>query len=567
MPEGPQPIRHLWGVKTTVRDGTVLVGDVYLPAGPTSPCPSVVIRTPYNKQNIYYPGPAAYLAGHGYAVLVQDVRGRCDSGGEFYPFFNNEGPDGYDTIEWVAEQAWSDGRVGMMGGSYGGWVQWCAAAMRPPHLVTFVSASAATRWFQQVPYHNGVPTLAHLPWLFGLRGHANQDGTLYSRWADAFLHLPLYTTDELIGAELPVWREWLEHSRFDEFWQSRRLSPQDFAAVTQPVLHITSTYDGTQPGELFTWRGALAHSPAAERDCMVFGYWDHLGAASSVQKQTQGGVDFGSDSVIDVNDLHRRWFDRHLKQCADAEEFPRAMVFFTGVNRWKDMASWPPAGADVSWFLHSGGNANSTAGDGLLSTERPGEEPDDSLLSDPSDPVTDVPDVEVYNLPPDPTNPREPPLVRDFVEDRGDVLVYTSRPMEDDLVVAGEPRVVLFGGSDCPDTDWHAWLADVDADGTSLTLVRGQLCARFRDSLVEEKLMEPGKIYRFEFELLSLAHVFQAGHRIRLVVGPSDFPTYARNQNTGHPIGMDAEVRVARNIVRHSAEHPSHVILPTCAKR
>jgi putative CocE/NonD family hydrolase len=529
-----------------------------------------VIRTPYGKQNPLYTGPAWYLARHGYAVVVQDVRGRGDSDGEFYPFFNNEGPDGYDTIEWVAGQPWSNGRVGMMGGSYAGWVQWCAAALRPPHLVTMVSASAATHWFQQVPYHNGVPTLAHLPWLWSLRGHVPQDRTLVDNWTEAFLHLPLITADEVVGVEMPVWREWFAHSRLDEWWKSRRLQPADFEAVTQPALHITSTYDGTQPGALNVWRGALAHSPAAGRQRMVFGPWDHLGAASSMQKSTLGGTDFGPDAVLDVNDLHRRWFDRWLKDQAEVPDASRrgsgnpdavAHVFYTGVNHWQDEDSWPPAGSGIAWYLHSGGAANSTTGDGGLSTDAPQEEPRDSFRYDPMEPVIDVLDLEVYARP-DPLSPVEPPLVRDFVEGRPDVLVYTSRPLERDLTVAGEPRMVLYGGSDAPDTDWHAWLADVAPDGTSTTLVRGQLCARFRDSLEEEHLMEPDTTYRFEFELLSLAHVFLAGHRVRLVVTSSDFPTYCRNQNTGHPLGMDDAVCVAVNFVAHDGDHRSHILLP-----
>jgi hypothetical protein len=545
-----------------MRDGTALVGDVHLPLGPVDGLPTVVIRTPYGKQAAYYTGPAWYLARHGYAVYVQDVRGRCDSEGSFYPFFNNEGPDGFDTIEWVAAQPWSNGRVGMMGGSYSGWVQWCAASQRPPHLIALASASAATRWFQQVPYHNGVPTLAHLAWLFALREHVMQDRALVDNWIDALMHLPLMTADEVVGVEMPVWREWLSHSRFDEFWSSQRLQPADFRAVTQPVLHITATYDGTQPGALYVWEGAQAHGTVPQLQHMIFGPWDHLGAASSMQKRTLGGVDFGPDSVIDVNDIHRQWFDRWLKEIDSADDdFPVARVFFTGVNQWTNADAWPPKGHSQSWYLHSGGNANSAQGDGRLGTSEPGEEPNDVLVSDPLNPIIDVPDLAVY-VRPDPLNPVEAPLNRDFVEARSDILVYTSEPQARDLVVAGEPRLVLFGGSDAPDTDWHAWLTDVSPDGESITLVRGQLCSRFRDSLEEEHFMEPGTTYRFEFELLSLAHVFRAGHRIRLVLGPSDFPTYARNQNTGNPIGMDAETRVATNFVSHRAGSASHLLLP-----
>jgi putative CocE/NonD family hydrolase len=294
---------------------------------------------------------------------------------------------------------------------------------------------------------------------------------------------------------------------------------------------------------------------------MVFGYWDHLGAASSMQKPSFGGVDFGPDSAIDVNDLHHRWFDRWLKEVEPADEFPVARVFFTGINTWRDCESWPPPMIDMLWYLHSDGSANSKDGNGTLSGSLPKVEPPDGFCYDPMDPVIDVPDLDRYGKL-DPTNPLEPPLVRDFVESRSDVLVYTSDPIEEPLRVAGEPRVVLYGGSDSPDTDWHAWITDVAPDGTSVTLVRGQIGARFRDGLAEEDLMTRGEVYRFEFELLSLAHVFRAGHRIRFVLASSDFPTYARNQNTGHPIGLDDKVRVATNFIRHEQEYPTHVVLP-----
>src|SRR5215472_18231896 len=169
-------LRHLWGLRVPMRDGVALAADVHLPPEPDiRALPTVVIRTPYGRQTLMYTDPAFYLAARGYAVMVQDVRGRGDSDGDFYPFFNNEGPDGFDTVEWAADQPWSSGRIGMMGGSYCAWVQWCAASESPPHLVTMVSSSAAARWMQQVPFHNGVPTLVHLPWLFALGGRVMQE--------------------------------------------------------------------------------------------------------------------------------------------------------------------------------------------------------------------------------------------------------------------------------------------------------------------------------------------------------------------------------------------------------
>ena len=555
-------LRHLWKQTVTVRDGTRLSQDVYLP-GPQErgPWPTVLIRTPYGKQHLYYTDPARALAAHGYAVVVQDVRGRFDSDGEFYPFFNNEGPDGFDTITWVADQPWCNGRVGMMGGSYGGWVQWCAAAEGPPNLVTFVSASAATRWMQQVPFHNGVPTLIHVPWLLSLATRVAQDTSLID-WFDVFHHLPFETMDERAGRVLPVHREWLSKPDFDDWWRSRRLQPEDYAKVTQPVLHITSHLDGTQPGELETWRQSLAHSPSRERHYMIFGCWEHESAASSFQKRVSGGLDYGPEAVIDINEIHVRWFDAWMREEGEAAAYddPRVRIFYTGLDRWHSDTAWPPRGRTGEFFLAGSGSANSAAGDGRLESE-PGDEAHDVYAYDPQHPTSEYQDLSAWHQM-SPLVPVEIAVFRPHVEERDDVLVYTSKRLDADLVVAGEPRIRLFGGSDAPDTDWHAYLADVYPDGRAQVLVRGEMGARYRDSLERPELMQPDQVYKFEFELLSVAHVFRQGHSVRLVVTSSNFPTYFRNQNVAGPVGGSDVTRVANNRIHHGREHPSALVLP-----
>ena len=557
-------LRHLFGVPVPMRDGTMLAADVHLP-GPVDhgPYPTLLVRTPYGRQNFLYTDPADYFAVHGYAVVSQDVRGRFDSEGEFYPFFNNEGPDGYDTIEWIADQPWSTGRIGMFGGSYAGWVQWCAAAQRPPHLTTMVSASAAARWLQQVPFHNGVPTLAHLPWLFGLAGRMGQAAGLVD-WSRVFMHLPLRTMDAEAGRELPVWREWLARPLLDDWWSSRRLSDEDFAAVTQPVLHITSSNDGTQPGALTVWDGARCNAASKDLQFMIFGAWDHFGAASPFQKRTLGGVDLGPESSLDVNALHVTWFDRWLRDDApvdDAVSEPRARLFLTGVNAWFAADAWPPTGRELALHLASDGHANSNAGDGRLRTTADASKGYDEFVYDPNNPVLDVPTLDVYKRL-DPLNPVESALRRPFVEQRDDVLVYTSDAFAEELTIAGEPRVALWGSSDVEDTEWHVWLADVAPDGESQILSRGQMGARFREGLDREVLLEPGTPSSFTFELLSLAHRVRPGHRLRLIVASSDFPTYCRHQNIGGPFGESAEVRVAKNRIHHGGVFASVLLLP-----
>jgi putative CocE/NonD family hydrolase len=553
-------VRQWWDVKVPMRDDVLLSTDIYFPAGGPDggPYPVVVARTPYDNLNPVYVEGAQYLAEHGYVSVLQDVRGRHDSDGDWVPF-RNEGPDGYDTVEWAAAQPWSTGRVGTMGGSYGGWFQWALAREKPPHLTTMVSTAPGGAWMQEIPFHNGVLMLAMLGWHNLVGGRSMQKPELVTNWPEVFRHLPVREMDTLLGRRLDGWREWVDHPTLDDYWKDVRLD-DDFAHVDVPVLHITGWYDGDQPGALYFHGGMCDASSAADDQVIVIGPWDHR--ATRVPRQVIAGVDFGPTAVIDALDLHRRWFDRWLKDMPTEPLPARARLFLTGVNSWYDGANWPPPDvAPTPLYLRSAGAANTLAGDGRLDTSAPtATEPADVFSYDPADPVPAVIDENFYAA-----NVVETPLDHRFQHRRDDVLVYTGAPVAEALVLAGIPTVHLFASTDGPDTDWFVALHDVSPTGASMQLTEGRLRGRFRESLERETLLEPDHIYEFVVPTTAAGHVVRPGHALRLTVTSSDFPTWDRNLNTGDPIGTGIAMRVATNRVLHEPASSSYVVLPVAS--
>lgn len=541
--------RQLWNVEIPMRDATVLRADLYFPDGGIDggPYPTVLQRTPYNKQGPVYVEGARYLAERGYACVLQDVRGRHDSAGDWEPFVN-EGVDGYDTVEWCAAQPWSTGRIGTMGGSYGGWIQWALAREHPPHLSAMVSTATCGAWFEELPYHNGCVMLVMLGWLNLVSGRVMQNAELISNWPEVFEHLPLRDMPAVLGREGAHWETWLDHATLDDHWRTLRLD-DDFANIDVPVLHITGWWDDDQPGALHMYRG-MADSPRAADQAVVIGPWDHAG--TRLPRQVLGGVDMGKEAIHDPLDLHRQWFDRWLKD-EQREPRPAARLFLTGAKTWVETESFPPPGTtDLIWHLDSGGRANSVMGDGTLGPASPSGADEDTYRYDPANPVPAVIDANFYAA-----NVVETPLDHRFKHRRDDVLVYTSEPVAQELVLVGHAEVTLSAATDGPDTDWFVAIHDVAPNGSSMMLSDGRLRARFAEDLSRPTLREPDRVYTYAIRTGALGHVVLPGHRVRLTVTSSDFPVWDRNLNTGGSIADGVEMRVATNRVRHTTAEPS----------
>jgi uncharacterized protein len=550
--------RTLFNQRVPMRDGVSLVADVYLP-GRTGRFPIILVRTPYDRSTSSYTADGEYFSAHGYAVVIQDVRGRGDSPGEFNAFFQ-EDVDGYDTVEWAARQDWSDGKVGMMGVSYDGFVEWAAAKLRPPHLVTLVSSAAPGRVFREYYYNYGAVTLYPLQWYMAVSEKTMKD-PFYAHsidWRAVFNHLPLATMDEAAGLTSRLWKEYLEHSSLDDYWKRIDLTGR-FASIDIPVLHITGWFDWDLPGQMFYYKGMAAVSPAHDRQWLLVGPWTHGGTRNPLPKV--GELEFDKDVLVDIKALHVRWFDHWLKDRQngiDAE--PRVNYYSLGEDKWHASATWPPASVQPQiWYLHSDGTANTLAGSGTLSRQLPQEENHDRYIYNPQFPVPTSLDAWAERA-----NTSMNAFDQRFAERRDDVVCYTTAPLRERVTIAGSIKLVLYAASDARDTDFMAKLIDVYPDERAMMMGPGVgvIRARFRDSLSEPSLLVPGKIYRYEIDLNDLAHVFLPGHRIRIEVSSSNFPLYDRNPNTGAAAGNATDLRLARQSIYHDRKRPSQLVLP-----
>ena len=544
--------RILFDQRVPMRDGVTLSADVYLP--PASGLdgeryPVVLMRTPYVKAQQRTMETARYFAGQGFAYVTMDVRGRGDSEGVFTPYVN-DGRDGYDAIEWLAAQPWSDGNVGTIGGSYPGRIQWLAALEQPPHLRAMVVLVTPSDPFVETP--TGLPSPMHICWLHYVSGRVNQLMEAVN-WPPVYEHLPLVTMDEAVGRPLPWWRADVAHPQLDEYWEPLRYQNK-LDRIAVPVLHISGWYDDEQIGTPanFAAMTARAATPDARRSQrLLMGPWGH--AVNTVSKL--GEVDFGPQSLIDLRAEQARWFNRWLRGARQGADDAPARLFIMGENVWRDEQEWPLARTQwTRYYLHSDGSANSRFGDGSLSPVSPAAEPRDSYRYDPARPVPFITEPTSSQI--------GGPDDYSAVERRDDVLVYVTEPLATDVEVTGPITVELYAASSAPDTDFMAKLVDVHPTGFTQRLCDGMARARFREGMDRPSLIQPGEIYKYTIDCWNTAQVFRAGHRIGLEIASSAFPKYDRNLNTGAPLCQTAEMAVAEQRICHDAEHPSCVVLP-----
>ncbi|ADU50820.1 hydrolase CocE/NonD family protein [Thermaerobacter marianensis DSM 12885] len=547
---GVYNVRYEFNVRVPMRDGITLSADIYRPDAPGR-FPVVLARTPYGKntQRAWHYGN--FFARHGYVFVWMDVRGRGDSEGEFVPY-RNDAKDGYDAIEWLARQPWSTGDVATWGGSYLGRIQWLTALEKPPHLKAMIVHVTPSDPYVEWP--TGTPGPMHVCWNRMTDGRVLQYVDKID-WMKVYEHLPLVTMDEAAGFVSRHWREDCAHPTLDEWWEPLRYQHR-FHEIDLPVLHVSGWYDDEQIGTPLNFAGMVRHAPserARRGQKLIMGPWGHRVNES----RKLGEVDFGPEAVIDLDGYEVRWLDYWLKGIDNGiGDEPPVRLFIMGANRWRDEHEWPLARTRwTKFYLHSGGRANSRFGDGVLSTEPPAtDEPPDVYLYDPARPVPFITDPLSSQI--------GGPDDYAAIETRGDVLVYSTPPLDRDVEVTGPVKLVLYASSSAVDTDFMAKLVEVHPNGFCQRLCDGMVRARFREGMHKEVLMEPGKVYRFEIDLWNTAQVFKRGHRIRLEIASSAFPKYDRNLNTGEPLATSTRMVVAENRVWHTPAWPSHLILP-----
>jgi uncharacterized protein len=554
-------------VPVTMRDNTVLRADVYRP-DVEGRYPVLLERTPYNKDTIAEFGVTA--AARGYVVIVQDVRGRYTSEGDWYPF-QYESQDGYDTVEWAAALPYSNGRVGMFGGSYVGATQLLAAIAHPPHLAGLCAYATASNYHDGWTYQGGAfEQWFNESWTSGLaQDTLNRAVKKITNATEGVQALPLTSyplfkgppwqgASDLTKALAPYFLDWLAHPSYDDYWKRWSIE-EHYPDINVPVLNIAAWYDIFQGGSLRNYTGLKAHagSEAARRGqrlLVVIG--GHAGQGRNI-----GGMDFGPAAAeFSENATVLRWYDHLLKGIANefTKEKP-VKIFVMGSNVWREEDDWPLARArSTKYYLHSSGRANSVRGDGALSTEIPNSETFDHYLYDPTDPVETIGGPLCCDRDHRAAGPRD----QRPVEARDDVLVYSTPPLERDVEVTGPIGLELYAKSSAVDTDFTAKLIDVWPDGFAQNLTEGIVRARYRNSQERAELMNPDEIYKFMIDLWSTSALLPKGHRLRLEISSSNFPRFDRNLNTGVDNSSSVEMIKATNSILHDHQHPSALTVP-----
>ena len=582
-----QQITVDYDMPAKMRDGVTLRANVYRPAT-EGQWPVLLTRLPYGKDlpigsSMMDP---AQVARRGYVVIVQDTRGRWTSEGAWMPFVN-EAEDGVDTIAWAAQLPYSNGQIGTYGGSYFGFTQWSAAVHQPPALKAMIPLQTWNDPFNGVTWRGGALELGTAGnWQLSMgmdvlarrhRGNPQAFGqALYqlvheidTLASNGYTSLPLSEFAPLKHQEIaPSFFESFKHPLERDHWIAKAQHIiGHHHEVTVPTLNIGGWYDIFLQDTITNFKimREEGSTPEARQSKLLVGPWTHGGMVNPIGELNFGFVSGAAliDLKIDFVSLQLRWFDHWLKG-SDTGMLSEAPIklFVMGANVWRDEHEWPLARAvETRYYLHSDGHANGLRGDGSLTINIPGnvESNTDQYIYDPANPVPTRGGALLLT-----PEYRPGPFDQRPVEEREDMLVYSSDVLTNDVEVTGPISVHLWAVSSAPDTDFVARLVDVHPDGYAQNLTDGIIRARYRNFAHGEKasLVEPGQAYKYEIDLWSTSNLFKAGHRIRLDITSSSFPRWDRNPNTGHAFGADAELAVAHQTILHDSEHPSYVVLP-----
>ncbi len=571
-PAGDYDLR--WGVKIPLRDKVELNATLYLPKtrdnAPTR-TPVVFTLTPYISDSYHARG--AYFASHGYAFALVDVRGRGNSDGDFEPFAA-ESRDGHDVVEWLARQPFCDGQVAMWGGSYAGFDQWATAKEFPPHLATIVPVAAAHPPLDY-PSLNNVGETYNVRWFTFTSGKTSQANLFDDEkfWRTKFLaaykqHLPFSSLDSFVGNPSVNFQRILKHPTADAYYDAMVPSREQFQKITLPILTITGQYDGDELGALTFYRDHMASAPpkARARHFLIIGPWDHAGTRTPTDDV--GGVKLGAGSLLDLNDLHRQWYDWTMKQGAKPEFLENQVAYYVlapgnqgASGEWKYADSLQTLTANPrTFYLDSkNGNPNGVFRSGSLS-ETPPKEGSDRYTYDPLD-TRRGEEVEGTE-----SDEKTAGIDQSYALSIGhDGLVYHTEPLPKETPMIGCPTVTLWVSIDTPDTDFATDLYEIQPDGTSIALWSDIRRLRYRESLREGKLVNPDQIVKCEFNPgLFVARRLMKGSRLRLVVSSPNSIFWQKNYNSGEVVAEESarDARTAHVQVYHDATHSSSIQLP-----
>ena len=589
--QSEQPSQHSPGAGTRyqvekdvmvpMRDGVTLATDLWVPEG--APAPALLLRTPYGKDVPYLLANtlnAQALVEAGYAVVVQDWRGTHRSGGVITPMVDEPG-DGADTVAWIAAQPWSDGSIATFGTSAQGWAQWATASQGPSGLKAIAPTTTTSDHYTAPWYSEGGALSLHMVlWWSTLMALLQEQRALGAGTGslDALMDVAgalgdletrlavMPVSDQPALAGRSTFPRWLTHPDRDQFWAD--LSVVDQAQrITVPALSVGGWFDifaGATTRAFTAMRARAGSEQAREGQQLIMGPWDHL-TSTGLYHDRQFGM--SADVLgLDLTGQHIRFFDRYVRGRTDAlDGTARVRIFVMGIDQWRDEQDWPlPDTTYTDHFLTGAGRAGTDPTDGGISAQGPGADATDTFTYDPADPVP----TRGGRLIASSALNAVGPVDQREVEARDDVLLFTTPALTEALEVTGEVSLVLHVTSSARDTDFTGKLVDVFPDGRSIYLTDGILRTRYRHSLAQPELVEPGRVYEITLDLSVTSNVFLPGHRVGLEISSSSFPRYDRNTNTGGTIAEESleQSVVATNQVLHGLSHPSRLVLPVIAR-
>lgn len=554
-PDRCVPGQKIHDAMVPMRDGVKLATDIYLPQE-EGPFPVILTRIPYGKREPYCEMPliSEFWTKKGYAFVVQDVRGKWGSEGVFEPNSKkNEIADGYDTIGWITQQPWSNRRLGMWGESYYGFTTYAGAVSQHPDLVCIAPGDISLNRYQ-CTFRNGALQLNTLGmWSIYMMAREYQDTTNIDPW-----HLPLAEMGEAGGIPSSYFDQVIANPVPGSFWEERSLL-EGYESIRIPVLHWSGWYDSYTGPAIKDWSEISRRNSSAGHNHLFIGPWDHEGTADEIHRV--GGLDVGQGTEKHRWDTYQSFFDHYLMGLSDdSSQIPKVHIFVMGENVWRDEQAWPLEQTRFTeFYLHSNGKANSLNGDGILNMSIPGEEQADTYVYDPTNPIDNTLYLDCYSIAGEMGD-------RSEIEERQDVLVYSTDKLDSDMEITGPLKAKLFAASSAVDTDFTVTLVDVFENEYANLIQDGIIRASYRDSDLEPSPIIPGKIYEYTVDLWATSYVVKKGHRLRVEVSSSCFNRYDRNTNTGEPFGKATGTVLAKQTVFHSREYPSHIILPLIPK-
>jgi len=563
------PVDFQWGVRIPLRDGVKLSATLYRPQGQKDPLPCIFTLTPYISQSYHDRG--MYFAGHGYVFATVDVRGRGNSEGEFTPLLQ-EAKDGHDVVEWLAQQSWCNGKVTMWGGSYAGYDQWATAKEFPPHLATIVPVASPFAGVD-FPRRNNIAYPYDVQWLTFTSGKAAQERIFGDSafWAAKFKelyvgHRAFKDLDSIVGNPSPIFQSWIAHPMLDAYWDSFNPTAEQYAKIDMPILSVTGQYDGDQPGAMTHYRLSMANaSPHAKaQHYLIIGPWDHPGTRTP--KADVGGLTFGKASLLDMNKLHKDWYDWTMKSGAKPEFLKDRVAYYVlgnGAEEWRYAPTLESITAEARplYVASFEGRANELFASGALAADKAsGSSHPDRYVYDPLDTSSEKVDaIEVPNMLTD---------QRWLLQQSGKYLVYHTAAFAQELDIAGFFRLSAWIAIDQPDTDFHVAVFEVQPDGTSVFLADDMMRARYRNGGRSAQPVAKGKPERYDFGAFTfVARRIQQGSRLRLVIAPMNSLYSEKNYNSGGVVAEETgkDARSVNVTLYHDAQHPSALLVPIAA--